>query len=235
MQIEFVTEGDGPPALFLPGSYSTPSAWRQVWAHLPAGIQRNAIALPGYGRTEEVRPWGAAHINQMIDLVAEAADRLDGPVHLVGHSFGGLNALATALSGRVDLASLALFEGNPINILRSIGQTALWDDARATSDRFAAAVEAGEPDAPAIIIDYWGGDGAFASFPAPVQDYCRATARTNVLDWDCAWTFAPDLAAAAALDVPVLLVRGAQSNPAIAMIYDRLAQAMTGGVQHPID
>ena len=230
-----MSEGDGPPALFLPGSYSTPSAWRQVWAHLPDGLQRNAISLPGYGKTEEVRPRGAAHIDQMVEVVARAAERLGGPIHLAGHSFGGLTALATALSGRVELASLALFEGNPINILRSIGETALWQDARSTGDRFAEAVAAGDPDAAAIIIDYWGGTGAFASFPGAVQDYCRATAPTNVLDWDCAWTFEPDLALAETLDVPVLLVRGALANPAIAMIYDRLAKTMTGGVEHPIE
>ena len=34
-----------------------------------------------------------------------------------------------------------------------------------------------------IIIDFYGGDGTFSSFPEKVQDFCRANAHVNLLDW----------------------------------------------------
>jgi pimeloyl-ACP methyl ester carboxylesterase len=76
------------------------------------------------------------------------------------------------------------------------------------SDAFEQAVLDGEHDAPARIIDFWGGAGSFAAMPAPVQDYCRQTAPANVLDWHT--DFGHDFSGAelARLEMPVLLVRG---------------------------
>ncbi len=31
--------GDGPPILFVAGSFSTPSAWREMQSHLPSRIE----------------------------------------------------------------------------------------------------------------------------------------------------------------------------------------------------
>ena len=38
-------------------------------------------------------------------------------MHLVGHSFGGTVALAAALANSIDVASLSLFEANPLALL----------------------------------------------------------------------------------------------------------------------
>ena len=43
-----------------------------------------------------------------------------GPVHLVGHSFGGLVALAVALRKQVPLASLAIVEAPAAELLRRL-------------------------------------------------------------------------------------------------------------------
>ena len=62
-------------------------------------------SLLGYGGTAERRTAGdpsIAHEAAVVELVARKAG---GPVHLIGHSFGGLVALAVALRGRVTLGS----------------------------------------------------------------------------------------------------------------------------------
>ena len=63
-----------------------------------------------------------AGIGHEVRLVQSLAARVGGPVHLVGHSFGGTVALAAALTGSVQVASLALFEANPLDIVRGSGE-----------------------------------------------------------------------------------------------------------------
>ncbi len=223
--IDFVESGSGPPVLFLPGSFSTPAAWRGVQKLLPPRWRLAGTSLRGYGETPETRSAADCDMAHEVAVVAAAARRLGGPVHLVGHSFGGTVALATALSGRCEVASLALFEANPLALLLD-GQPALHGAALTLSQDFAAAVAAGDPAAPGLILDYWGGAGAFAALPPAVQDYCRATAPANVLDWPCCFGFAARPADYARLAMPVLLVRGALANPAMVAITETLQGAL---------
>lgn len=94
------------------------------------------------------------------------------------------------------------------------------------SSEFEAAVHAGEADAPARIIDFWGGHGTFAAMPEAVRNYCRETAPANVLDWQTDFGFDAGKDNYAALDIPVLIVRGALANPAMVAMTEALKQAL---------
>ena len=89
-------------------------------------------------------------------------------------------------------------------------------------DEFEAAFNAQNKDAAKIIIDFWGGDGSFASMPHPVQQYCRQTAYNNVLDWYTALSFRAKADDYAKLSMPVLLVRGAHANTQMVQITKTL-------------
>ena len=221
--IEYVIQGEtGPAVLFLAGSYSTSSAWRGLWAHLRGEWQLAATSLLGCGATVETRRPGNVCMAHEVAVVAEAVRRLGGgPVHLVGHSFGGTVALAAALTAEIDVASLALFEANPFELIAADPE--LYTEARALAVAFTAALDTGEVDAARRIIDYWGGAGSFAGMPAKLQDLCRQTASANALDWQTCFGFRPPREALAALEIPVLLVRGERAIPAMVAITDALA------------
>lgn len=223
--IDFVISGSGPALLFLPGSFSTPAAWRPLQKLLPPGWCLAGTSLCGYGATAERRHAADVAMAHEVAVVAEAARRLEGPLHLVGHSFGGTVALAAALSGEVEVASLALFEANPLALLLA-DHPALHAEALTLSQRFGAAVAAGDPAAPGLVIDYWGQAGSFTALPTAVQDYCRQTAPANVLDWPCCLGFQAGPADYAALTMPVLLARGALANPAMLAITGALAASL---------
>jgi len=220
--IDFVSLGACDPTMvFIPGSYSTAAAWRGVWAHLPADWRLAAISLPGCGETTETRRPGDADITHQFATLQAALVRLGNrPGHLVGHSFGGTVALAGALAGIVDVVSLMLFEANPFDLIADNGP--LYAEARELAAAFKEALDAGEPDAAARIVDWWGGPGCFAAMPARVQDFCRAAASANALDWGTDFGFQPDRAAIAALSCPVLLVRGGDAIPAMVAMADAL-------------
>lgn len=218
--------GDGAVVLFVPGSFSTPAAWRPMMKLLPSDYRCVSTSLLGYGETTETRSaadFDMSHETRVIGAVAAAIGK---PVHLVGHSLGGTVALASVLAGAVEVRSIATFEANPLDLLRAAGRDGLSADSRRISDAYESAVAAGEVDAPKRIIDFWGGDGAYDSLPDAVQAYCRQTAQANVLDWYMCFGFNAAPEAYAALDVPVLLVRGAHTNEVIATITDQLAAAL---------
>ena len=46
-QVDYQESGDGPVVVFVPGSFSTPAAWRPVMKLLPPGYRMVATALCG--------------------------------------------------------------------------------------------------------------------------------------------------------------------------------------------
>ncbi|MDE3721105.1 alpha/beta fold hydrolase [Nocardiopsis sp. N85] len=82
-------------AIDLPGTYASPGPETLT---PPPGAQRPDYRLSSLGEA----------VAEVVELVGGRA-----PVHLVGHSFGGLVARETALSGMVDLASLTLLCSGP--------------------------------------------------------------------------------------------------------------------------
>jgi pimeloyl-ACP methyl ester carboxylesterase len=219
--------GSGPAVLFIPGSFSTPAAWRPIQSLLPKKYHQIGTSLCGYGATEETRTADDFGMTHEVGVVAAVARHVGRPLHLVGHSFGGTVAFAAALAGVAEVLSIAVFEANPLALARTDGDTAAYDETREMSLAFEAACHAGEPDAAGRIIDYWGGAGSFAAMPGPVQDYCRRTARANVLDWHTAFGFQAGPADYAALAIPVLLVRGARANPVMISITGALEASLS--------
>lgn len=221
-KIEYLQTGEGPAVLFVPGSYSTPMAWNNMQRRLPQSYRFVGTSLCGYGGTDETRSiedFGMEHLVQVLETVAE---KIGEPVHLVGHSLGGTVALATALSGTVEILSITTFEANPLAVLHERGHIQLLNAAQVMSADFEAAHFAGERDAAGRIIDFWGGEHAFTAMPDAVQEYCRSTTYANVLDWRTAFDFQATLADYAQLTIPVLLVRGSLAIPAMVEITEAL-------------
>jgi pimeloyl-ACP methyl ester carboxylesterase len=218
--------GDGPVVLFVPGSFSTPAAWRPVQKFLPPKYRCVSTSLLGYGETTETRSATDFNMSHETRVIGAVAAEIGRPVHLVGHSFGGTVALASVLAGVVDVRSVATYEANPLILLHAAGRDDLSAGTRRMSDAYEVAFAAGEADAPKRIIDFWGGDGAYDFLPEAVREYCRQTAYANVLDWHTCFGFDAPPEAYAGLDVPVLLVRGARTNDVIATITDQLAASL---------
>jgi pimeloyl-ACP methyl ester carboxylesterase len=235
MDFDFTDDGVGPTLLFLPGSYSVQSAWKGVTKALNGRYRVITTSLPGYGGSKEVRPDDVADMAEMERFVVKVIAHAGAPVHLIGHSYGGLNAFAATISRQAQPLSLITFEGNPIYTRNRDGEPNWRSDMLATNRRFENAVKAGDPDAAAIIIDYWGGLGVFVSLPSHVQEFCRAAAPVNVLDWRSASGFQPFFEDYAAIDVPVTIVRGALANQAMVDISARIAKYIPKGKLEVVD
>ena len=156
-RIDFVVAGapDGIPLLFVPGSFSTPVAWRAIQSALGAGYRFHATSILGYGGTEETRSKHDCHIDREVEVIEAVGREIARPVHLVGHSFGATVALAAAMQHRIDTLSVTTFEANPISLLAS-AHPELFAEAAATGGAIRQACEAGDRDAPAVVIELLG-------------------------------------------------------------------------------
>src|SRR5450631_4360397 len=89
-QVDYDEAGTGPTVVLVPGSCSTGAAWRPIMAHWENGFRCVTTSLLGYGGTIERRTALDADIAHESEALEAVIRRAACPVHLVGHSFGGL-------------------------------------------------------------------------------------------------------------------------------------------------
>lgn len=224
--VEYSEWGEGPALLLLPGSFGMGSGWKAVTDRLSRSHRIVTTSLLGYGATAERRPLGNATMRQQTEVIDRILERIGEPAHVVGHSFGGLAALAHAIEGSIHPASLVLVEANPPGLLKTLGEADLYAMFGAMTRDYFAEFAAGRPDAARHVIDFYGGGGTFAALPAKVRDYVMATTPANIRDWSSGTPFEPPLSAYQQIAVPTLVVRGGDGHPAMMRIAEILAEAI---------
>jgi pimeloyl-ACP methyl ester carboxylesterase len=236
--IDYDESGQGPAIVLVPGSCSTGAAWRPIISRWQSRFRCVTTSLLGYGGTAERRTPVDSDISHEAEILESVIRRAACPVHLVGHSFGGLSALAVALRNRVPLLSLAILEAPAPEILRQMGEYAHYRSFREMTDIYFSMFQAGDRNAIQQMVDFYGGAGTFAGWPQRVRDYAIETTATNILDWASGYGFQLTRSSLAKIDIPTLVLWGANSQPAVQRTNQLLAQctkasAVTvGGAAH---
>ena len=107
----YVSRGDGPPVVLLHGVGGLHAAWRPQLDALSDRYRVVAWDMPGYGG-EGID--GAMTFAGLAAALGALLDDLGGmPVHVVGHSMGGMVAQEFAVAGQDRLASLTLVATSP--------------------------------------------------------------------------------------------------------------------------
>jgi pimeloyl-ACP methyl ester carboxylesterase len=233
--IDYDESGAGPTIVLVPGSCSTGAAWRPVIAALNGRFRCVTTSLLGYGATTERRTESDPSIHHEAEVLESVVRRAGGGVHLVGHSFGGLVALAVALRREVKLASLVIVEAPAAELLRERGEVAHYRAFRDMTDAYLADFAGGNAVAVAPMIDFYGGAGTFASWPQRVRDHAVETTPVNIRDWASAYGFplSADLLATVAL--PVCVIRGGASHAAVQRANALLGSCINGGALATVD
>lgn len=209
-----VTEaGVGPAVVCIHANASTSSQWRSLMARLSADHRVLAPDSLGAGRSPAWPSDRVVTLRDEVDLLEPVLAAVQGPVCLVGHSYGAAVALMTALARPDRIRALALYEPTLFALLEeeAPGQPAA-DGIRWAAGNAAAAIERRDPEAAAEgFVDYWMGPGSWRRTPAARREPIAASMR-NVAGWARALFSEPTpLAAFRALDMPVLCMVGAQS------------------------
>lgn len=217
--------GAGAPVVLIHSSGLSGRQWRRLASELAATHLRAIVPdLTGHGRSPawpEPTPFAfTTDVARVAALVRSLA-----PVHLIGHSYGGLIALHVARAAPAHVRSLAVFDpvafgaldpardDDALAILRALDLT--WGPTADDRERWLR-----------TFVDFWGGDGAWAALREEMRAEFRRVAwvvregvRTLMDDAAPAATYA-------GLAMPVQLITGERSPLPAGRVIARLAEAL---------
>jgi pimeloyl-ACP methyl ester carboxylesterase len=153
-RIDYDECGAGPAIVLVPGSCSTGAAWRPIISDLSSQFRCVTTSLLGYGGTVERRTASDPSISYEAEALESVVRKAGGPVHLVGHSFGGLVALVVALRNQVPLSSLVILEAPAMELLRAEGEDRHYSLFQDMTEAYFADFATGNASAIAAMIDF---------------------------------------------------------------------------------
>lgn len=227
-QAWFREAGAGPAVVCLHSNASSSAQWRGLMDLLAPRHRVLAPDLYGSGRSSDWPSRTQITLADEVALVQPALAAAGDAFALVGHSYGGALALKVALAMPRRVRALALYEPTLFALVDAAGPPPnRADGIRQTVARSGALLDAGDEESAArCFIDFWSGDGAWAALPEDRRPAIR-TATTNIRRWGHALFTEPVTAdQCARLDVPVLLMRGAQTREPANAVADLLEQVL---------
>ena len=161
--------------------------------------------------------------------VIDIVDATDGPVHLVGHSYGGCVALRTAVERPDRIASLSLYEPVAFHVLSALGEEGrrLFGEVRAVALELGQHVMQGAYRLAAkLFYDYWNGAGAFSHAKPEVQAHVTRYTIKMCLEFGAIFDEETPIAIYRRLRIPLLLMSGGAPLRPIKLIGGKLAEVM---------
>ena len=220
---------------FLHASASSPRQWNALASRMPArlGWRFELPALTGHAGAPG---WGAEMptLAAEVDRLLERLPRVLGGVHLVGHSYGGAVAIKAALSGRLDVRSLVLYEPVMFRLLgEHLGRYPESESPVAVGTSVRRALLAGDASGAArTFIDYWSGTGVFDALPAERREQAIERMPAVVDNFRALFVDGTTAADLRRLDVPCLVMGGARSPQPAQDLCEVVAGSMRSARRH---
>ncbi|UJR80200.1 alpha/beta fold hydrolase [Sandaracinus amylolyticus] len=214
-ELHVSTVGDGDPVVLLHSGGMSSRQWRKVSERLAPSYRVIAPDFLGSGESPpHHEPFD--HV-QDVEAVERVIDRAGAPVHLVGHSYGGLVALTIARRRPGTILSLAVYDPVAFELVREANDAeALADLDRAARDPiFTDDARGGSAEWYRAFVEFWNGKGAWDALPEERRaSFLRVGAKVY-LEVRSLMRDATRADAYRAISAPTLLMHG-QRSPIVA-------------------
>jgi pimeloyl-ACP methyl ester carboxylesterase len=213
--VSYTAVGAGESVVLLHSSACAGGQWRDLQTDLAGRFRAVAPDLYGYGSTGAWRSRKSLRLADEAALVeAVVAQAAPGPVHLVGHSYGGAVALRLALSRRLAVRSLTVIEPVAFQLLRNWDPWGhgLFGEIQSLAEAVTTAVTRGDGDsAMARFVDYWNGPGAWDGLGDRQRAALAAKAAKVAMDFRAVFADPAIIEDFTSVDVPTLILCGGRS------------------------
>jgi pimeloyl-ACP methyl ester carboxylesterase len=223
LTIDYMDEGSGRNVVLLHSSVTGNQQWRG--AALAFKGYRRVIApnLFGYGETSAWTGPSVQKISDQAALVCAVLEQVEGPIDLVGHSFGALVALEVAAALGYRVGRIIVFEPNPFALLDRPKYADTFAEVRKLYGQMRAHSLRGDWFAVAEpFVDYFSGDGSWAAMPVERRSALAASLAPTVHEWDAVMD--PELRVSRweQVTAPALLMWASDTRPALLAIAKML-------------
>lgn len=225
LTIDLIDEGAGPPVVLAHSSVSGNRQWKKLIELLRGRYRVLAPNLHGYGQTSAWTGDGTLTLEEAAKVLLAVCDGLEGPIRVVGHSWGASLAMMAASRLGNRISHLALFEPMMVSLLREHGVADAWAEGRALYTDVKRL--GGARDWMALaqrFTNYFNGDGAWEATPPERQQAVAALLLPNYYEWDSA-QLPYRTEAFAGISARTLLMRSADTRLVLRAVSDLLRNA----------
>lgn len=226
VEIAYLDEGEGPAVILGHCSSASHKEWLPLIEALKPEWRVLAPDFIGYGRSA---PWPATEpfsIDADVEVLFSLAEKVEGSVHLVGHSYGAALALEAARKLGPRVKSLILVEPVSFHLLRQEGRPE-WAEVETLGRKVLGAVASGEDRAAAkAFMTYWLGRLRWLLSPEKFKSAITATIPKVALEFGIAIDAPTRLQDYAAITAPALLIAGGKTRAPTRAVVDLLAAAL---------
>jgi pimeloyl-ACP methyl ester carboxylesterase len=212
-------ENNQPLAVCLHTSASSGRQWQELAATLEGRIRTITPDLVGYGKGDRYRRGSRFHLDQEVQNVLRQikaeTGKDNGPLHLVGHSYGAAVALQIALTYPERVASLTLYEPAQFLLLFADGLNSpegreilalrkfMHENMKSPIGRWSVAKK---------YIDYWSGEGSWSKMSFLRQRALVSLMPKVAAEFEAILSANVSAADFADLDMPVRLILGSETH-----------------------
>ena len=218
--------GHGTPVLMVHCSGSSNRQWSRYANALQDRYRVLALDLHGHGETPSPDPIQST-FNHDVEIVKTLAEAVDGPLHMVGHSYGGFVALHAAMALQDRLLSLTLIEPAAFHLLRQDSEMEAWSEINKVACRQMTQVDQGDLEGSAAeFMAYWTGSSVEEARSERNFKYIASTMPSVASIWDSLFRQPYTLNDYSHFPFPTLLVRGTKTSVAADRVIRLLDQAI---------